>query len=68
MTTAIAAAVASGDMLTMSVVDQILKEITAKPTAEHLRRPNFKTANRKQMFDGSSLKSELRERRWNLRK
>jgi hypothetical protein len=50
MTTALAAAVASGDMFTMLAVDHIQKEGTAKPTAEHLRRPDFEPANRKQML------------------
>ena len=51
MTTALAEAVASGDMFTMLAVDQIQKKSTAKPTAEHLRRPDFKPANRKQMLE-----------------
>ena len=51
MTTALAAAVASGDMFTIMAVDKIQKESTAKPTAEHLRRPDFKQANRKQMLE-----------------
>ena len=51
MTTALAAAVASGDMFTMLAVDHIQKEGTAKPTAEHLRRPDFEPANRKQMLE-----------------
>ena len=51
MTTALAAAVASGDMFTMLAVDKIQMESTAKPTAEHLRRPDFKPANRKQMLE-----------------
>ena len=51
MTTALAAAVASGDMFTMLAVDQIQKEGTTKPTAEHLRRPDFEPANRKQMLE-----------------
>ena len=51
MTTALAAAVASGDMFTMLAVAQIQKEGTAKPTADHLRRPDFEPANRKQMLE-----------------
>jgi hypothetical protein len=51
MSTALAAAVASGDMLTRLAVDQIQKEVTAKPTAEHLRRPDFEPANRKQILE-----------------
>ena len=51
MTTALAAAVASGDMFTMLAVDQIQKESTAKPTAEYLRRPDLEPANRKQMLE-----------------
>ena len=47
----LAAAVASGDMFTMLAVDHIQKEGTAKPTAEHLRRPDFEPANRKQMLE-----------------
>jgi hypothetical protein len=50
MITALAAAVASGDMFTMLAIDQIQKKGTAKPTAEHLRRPYFKPVNRKQML------------------
>ena len=48
MTTALVAAVASGDMFTMLAVDQIQKEGTAKPREEHLKRPDFEPANRKQ--------------------
>jgi hypothetical protein len=51
MTTALAAAVASVDMFIISVVGHIQKEGTAKPTAEHLRRPDFNPANRKQMLE-----------------
>ena len=56
MTTALAAAVASGDMFTMLAVDHIQKEGTAKPTAEHLRRPDFEPANRKQMLKTQYVK------------
>ena len=65
MTTALAAAVASGDMLTIKAVDQIQKEGTAKPTAEHLRRPDFEPVNRKQMLKVSMSTSGLREKRRN---
>ena len=48
---ALAAAVASGDMFTMSAVDQIRNEGTAKPTKIYLLRPDFKPANRNQMLE-----------------
>ena len=38
MTTALAAAVSSGDMFTNLAVDQIQKEGTTKPRAEHMQR------------------------------
>ena len=41
MTTALAAAVSSGDMFTNLAVDQIQKEGTTKPRAEHIQREDF---------------------------
>ena len=51
MTTALAAAVAFGDMFTMLAVDPIRNEGTAKPTKIHLWRPDFKPANHNQMLE-----------------
>jgi hypothetical protein len=41
MTTALAAAVSSGDMFTNLAVDQIHKESTTKPRSEHMQREDF---------------------------
>ena len=49
MTTALAAAVSSGDMLTNLAVDQIRKEATTKPRAELMKRENFEPPTREFM-------------------
>jgi hypothetical protein len=38
-------------MITMLAINQIQKECTAKPTAEHLRRPALEPAKRKLMLE-----------------
>ena len=49
MTTALAAAVSSGDMFTNLAVDQIQKEATTKPRAEHMQREDFEPPTREYM-------------------
>ena len=49
MTTALAAAVSSGDMFTNLAVDQIQKEGTTKPRAEHMQREDFEPPTREFM-------------------
>ena len=49
MTTALAAAVSSGDMFTNLAVDQIQKEGTTKPRAEHMQREDFEPPTREYM-------------------
>ena len=46
MTTALVAAVSSGDMFTNLAVDQIHKEATTKPRAEHVQQEDFEPPNR----------------------
>ena len=46
MTTALAAAVSSGDMFTNLAVDQINKESTTKPRSEHMQREDFEPPTR----------------------
>ena len=49
MTTALAAAVLSGDMFTTLAVDEIHKESTTKQRAEHMLREDFEPPNREYM-------------------
>ena len=49
MTTALAAAVSSGDMFTNLAVDQIHKELTTKPRSEHMQREDFEPPTREYM-------------------
>jgi hypothetical protein len=49
MTTVLAAAVSAGDMLTTLAIDQIHKESTTKPRAEHMLREDFEPPNREYM-------------------
>jgi hypothetical protein len=49
MTTALAAAVLSGDMFTNLAVDQIHKVETTKQRAEHMQRKDFKPPTREYM-------------------
>ena len=49
MTTALAAAVSSGDMFTNLAVDQIYKEATTKPGVEHMQREDFESPTREFM-------------------
>jgi len=49
MTTALAAAVSSGDMFTNLAVDQIHKESTTKPRSERMQREDFEPPTREYM-------------------
>ena len=46
MTTALAAAVSSGNMFTNMAVDRIQKEGITKPRAEHMQREDFEPPTR----------------------
>ena len=51
MTTSLAAAVVSSNMFTMLAFDQIQREGTGKPTAEHIRPLDFEPANGEQLLE-----------------